>query len=373
MISGSLALAFASAFAGAGVLRKLGRAAGAPRAGEQALLNEWGPSDSRGVALLAALRAHGGDGRLHLLFRIAGRALGVRRAHRHFELALCVLRHGAAEQPDPVAAGGDVGGGARARPPVGPYRDLASPRSALAGASPCSCGRFDRARNDRRLASPPPATSRDALRFFTRLPLPASRERGPLDFNRFAWAAPLAGAIVGLVGGPRSSSPRRSACRRSWARPCDGRARRQRPARCTRTASPTSRTGSAAGRRAAQSSKSCATAASAPSGRSRSCLSLLLRVGALGGARARARLLARGRALVVAAALSRAGALTPLALLTPARVDGAGAAAGRLQRTSRRRLGLAPHRRFRAGAGRRWASARCLSWRPSQARSARRH
>ena len=40
----------------------------------------------------------------------------------------------------------------------------------------------------------------DALRFFTRLPAPGSGESAPLDFNRIAWAAPVAGVIVGLIG-----------------------------------------------------------------------------------------------------------------------------------------------------------------------------
>ena len=38
----------------------------------------------------------------------------------------------------------------------------------------------------------------DALRFFTRLPIPQGDE-GRLDMNRIAWAAPVAGAVVGLV------------------------------------------------------------------------------------------------------------------------------------------------------------------------------
>jgi adenosylcobinamide-GDP ribazoletransferase len=37
------------------------------------------------------------------------------------------------------------------------------------------------------------------LRFFTRLPWPGA-EFGPPDFERIAWAAPLAGALVGLLG-----------------------------------------------------------------------------------------------------------------------------------------------------------------------------
>ena len=58
-------------------------------------------------------------------------------------------------------------------------------------------------------------------------------------------------------------------------------------------------------------------------------LALILRVGALSaaldGGFSRA-----SSSLILVAALSRAAALTPLALLPPARTDGAGAAAGRL-------------------------------------------
>ena len=37
------------------------------------------------------------------------------------------------------------------------------------------------------------------MRFFTRLPWPGG-DFAPPDFRRIAWAAPLAGALVGLVG-----------------------------------------------------------------------------------------------------------------------------------------------------------------------------
>jgi len=41
---------------------------------------------------------------------------------------------------------------------------------------------------------------RDALRFFTRAPLGDPSRDAPLDINRGAWAAPVAGAAVGLAG-----------------------------------------------------------------------------------------------------------------------------------------------------------------------------
>src|SRR5271163_2561125 len=40
----------------------------------------------------------------------------------------------------------------------------------------------------------------DALRFFTRVPVGDPGASAPLDINRFAWAAPVAGAAVGLIG-----------------------------------------------------------------------------------------------------------------------------------------------------------------------------
>ena len=40
----------------------------------------------------------------------------------------------------------------------------------------------------------------DALRFFTRVPVGDPGASAPLDINRFAWAAPVAGAVVGLIG-----------------------------------------------------------------------------------------------------------------------------------------------------------------------------
>ena len=40
----------------------------------------------------------------------------------------------------------------------------------------------------------------DALRFFTRLPLGEPRPGAPLDIDRIAWAAPVAGVVVGLIG-----------------------------------------------------------------------------------------------------------------------------------------------------------------------------
>src|SRR6516165_4237398 len=40
----------------------------------------------------------------------------------------------------------------------------------------------------------------DALRFFTRLRVGAPTPEVALDMDRIAWAAPVAGAVVGLIG-----------------------------------------------------------------------------------------------------------------------------------------------------------------------------
>jgi hypothetical protein len=55
MISGTLALAFAAAFTGASFYVNWVEQPARLKLEEEALLSEWGPSDSRGFALLAAL------------------------------------------------------------------------------------------------------------------------------------------------------------------------------------------------------------------------------------------------------------------------------------------------------------------------------
>ncbi len=54
MLSGLIALAFAAAFAGAAIYVNWVEQPARLKLEDQALLSEWGPSDSRGVALLAA-------------------------------------------------------------------------------------------------------------------------------------------------------------------------------------------------------------------------------------------------------------------------------------------------------------------------------
>ena len=169
----------------------------------------------------------------------------------------------------------------------------------------------------------------DALRFFTRLRVGAPVPGAGLDLDRIAWAAPVAGAAVGLIGAlvlaltsliglppllrgglataalVASTGALHEDGLADVADGFGGGATRERKLEIMRD----SRIGAYGAIAVA--------------------LALILRVGALAasldGGFWRAAL-----GLIVVAALSRAGALTPLALLPPARADGAGAAAGRL-------------------------------------------
>ena len=169
----------------------------------------------------------------------------------------------------------------------------------------------------------------DALRFFTRLRVDEPGTSAPLDIDRIAWAAPVAGVVVGLIGvlilaltamlglPPflRAAFATAALIAATGALHEDGLAdvadgfgggaTRERKLEIMRD----SRIGAYGALALA--------------------LALILRVGALAAALDggfwRAAL-----SLTLVAALSRAAALTPLALLPPARADGAGAAAGRL-------------------------------------------
>ena len=170
----------------------------------------------------------------------------------------------------------------------------------------------------------------DALRFFTRLNLGATAPAAPLDIARIAWAAPVAGAVVGLIGALilalttllglppllRAGLATAALVAATGALHEDGLAdvadgfgggtTRERKLEIMRD----SRIGAF--------------------GAIALAIALILRVGALAAALDGG--FWRGSlSLIVVAALSRAAALTPLALLPPARADGAGAAAGRLE------------------------------------------
>ncbi len=172
----------------------------------------------------------------------------------------------------------------------------------------------------------------DALRFFTRLPLPAAAS-APLDFNRIAWAAPVAGAVVGAIGATVLAVAERLGL----------------PAlvgASLATAALVAVTGAlhedgladvadgfGGGRTHERKLEVMRDSRIGAFGAIALMLALILRVGALSAALSHSPSTAAG-ALILVAALSRAGALMPLALLDPARGDGAGAAAGRLATSS---------------------------------------
>ena len=96
MIWGTLALAFAAAFTGASFYVNWVEQPARLKLEDAALLSEWGPSDSRGVSLLAALALLAAIAGFIAYFDSAGCALGVRRDHHHRKLALRLFRHVAA-------------------------------------------------------------------------------------------------------------------------------------------------------------------------------------------------------------------------------------------------------------------------------------
>jgi adenosylcobinamide-GDP ribazoletransferase len=169
----------------------------------------------------------------------------------------------------------------------------------------------------------------DALRFFTRLPVGQAGPGAPLDIDRIAWAAPVAGVAVGLIGALilavtallglplllRAAFATAALIAATGALHEDGLA--------------DVADGFGGGATRARKLEIMRDSRIGAYGALALALALILRVGALAAALDdgfwRAAL-----SLTLVAALSRAAALTPLALLPPARADGAGAAAGRL-------------------------------------------
>jgi adenosylcobinamide-GDP ribazoletransferase len=169
----------------------------------------------------------------------------------------------------------------------------------------------------------------DALRFFTRLRVGESEPGAPLDIDRIAWAAPVAGVAVSLVGALvlalaallvlppllRAGLATAALVVATGALHEDGLA--------------DVADGFGGGATRASKLEIMRDSRIGAYGALAIALALILRVGALAAAldggfwRA-------AFSLTLVAALSRAAALTPLALLPPARADGAGAAAGRL-------------------------------------------
>jgi adenosylcobinamide-GDP ribazoletransferase len=168
----------------------------------------------------------------------------------------------------------------------------------------------------------------EALRFFSRLPL-RGQGRAPFELGRFAWAAPVVGAIVGLIGAGalaaatllglpillRAGLATAALVAATGALHEDG---------LTDVAD-----GFGGGATRDQKLEIMRDSRIGAYGAIALTLALVLRVGALAAA-LRAGFWGAAGALTLVAAVSRAGALAPLMALDPARPDGAGAAAGRL-------------------------------------------
>ena len=208
----------------------------------------------------------------------------------------------------------------------------------------------------------------DALRFFTRLRLGDPGPSAPLDLDRIAWAAPVAGLVVGLVGALalalatllglplllRAGLATAALVVATGALHEDGLA--------------DVADGFGGGATRARKLEIMRDSRVGAYGAIAIALALILRVGALvaalDGGFWRASL-----SLILVAALSRAAALTPLALLPPARADGAGAAAGRLElERARRRLGLGSCYCSRARPPRAWRGPRASRGAPERRR-----
>ena len=169
----------------------------------------------------------------------------------------------------------------------------------------------------------------EALRFFTRLSVGEPEPSAPLDIDRIAWAAPVAGVVVGLIGALAL------ALTTLLGLPLILRAGLATAALVVATGAlhedglADVADGFGGGATRARKLGIMRDSRIGAYGAIAIALALILRVGALAatldGGFWRASL-----SLILVAALSRAAALTPLALLPPARVDGAGAAAGRL-------------------------------------------
>jgi adenosylcobinamide-GDP ribazoletransferase len=169
----------------------------------------------------------------------------------------------------------------------------------------------------------------DALRFFTRLRVGEPEPGAPFDIDRIAWAAPVAGVAVGLIGALalaltallglpvllRAGLATAAIVATTGALHEDGLA--------------DVADGFGGGATRARKLEIMRDSRVGAYGVIAIALALILRFGALSaaldGGFSRA-----SSSLILVAALSRAAALTPLALLPPARADGAGAAAGRL-------------------------------------------
>ena len=172
----------------------------------------------------------------------------------------------------------------------------------------------------------------DALRFFTRLPLPRD-DRAPLDIDRIAWAAPVAGAIVGLVAAAVLAAAHGLGLPGLISAALATAALVAATGALHEDGLADTADGFGGGATRARKLEIMRDSRIGTFGAAALTLSLILRVGALAAA-LHAGFLSAAAALILVAAVSRAGALMPLAVLDPARADGAGAAAGRVDRSA---------------------------------------
>ena len=203
MIWGTLALAFAAAFTGASFYVNWVEQPARLKLDDAALLSEWGPSDSRGVALLAALA---------LLSAIAGfiayfQTEDVRWAFGAVIIIASWLYAFFVMSPldNQVRSlrGGDVGA---ARALVRQWGIVESGLTAIGTVAVLVflwAAPLRGAPHGVRLARPPRACGARHRRRPSFFHPPQRRRAGaaaPLDIARIAWAAPVAGAVVGLIG-----------------------------------------------------------------------------------------------------------------------------------------------------------------------------
>ena len=170
----------------------------------------------------------------------------------------------------------------------------------------------------------------DALRFFTRLPIPDQGIPASLDMNRLAWAAPIAGAAVGLVGCAALMLAHLLALPRILEAALATAALIAATGAMHEDGLADVADGFGAGFTRERKLAIMRDPRIGAFGATALALALILRVGALMSALALGFWTAAG-ALILVSAVSRAVALAPLAFLDPARTDGLGAAAGRLE------------------------------------------
>jgi adenosylcobinamide-GDP ribazoletransferase len=167
-----------------------------------------------------------------------------------------------------------------------------------------------------------------ALRFFTRLPLRPD-EGAPFDMDRIAWAAPVAGIGVGLVGAVVLAATEGLGLPALFSAALATAALVAATGALHEDGLADAADGFGGGATRARKLEIMRDSCIGAYGAVALTLALILRVGALAAA-SKAGFWSAAGALILVAAVSRVGALAPLAFLDPARPDGAGAAAGRL-------------------------------------------